>query len=279
MRYRHRIVYAKGNRSKEFVDFLKERNAVFEKSESTLQVVYLFEEEEWIDQLYKVLQSEHTSSMIDTIFTPEEFEKAEWLTIRPTFRFEYPQPETYYKTNGVTYDSSNYCDGCGCGLKQKDSFRLKRTPSWGKKHFLKINWVEDEMFVSSAAMKIISDSNITGLEFLNVIKNKTALVLENIHQVIVQGILEPGFLPSSKSVKSTIVCKKCGHEKYITTGRELTFRREIFANLDCDIIKSHETFGPGVICASQIIVSQRFYQLLVKHKLNKDVEFEPLTLV
>ena len=117
------------------------------------------------------------------------------------------------------------------------------------------------------------------MEFLDVIKYKKNISLEDIYQIYVERVLEPGLLNLEQSVTEVIKCSSCGKTKYIESGKSLTFKKEIFEDLDCDIVKSYETFGDGHMCAREIMVSKKLYQVIKTNKLDKDIVFEPITLI
>lgn len=63
------------------------------------------------------------------------------------------------------------------------------------------------------------------------------------------------------------------------SGRVLKYQKNVFDNVNVDIIKSSETFGDGHICSRLIIVSQEFFQFIKKNKLDRNLEFEPILLI
>jgi hypothetical protein len=75
-----------------------------------------------------------------------------------------------------------------------------------------------------------------------------------------------------------IYCKTCDKIKYILEGRQPVYDKSIFPS-DVDIAKSFETFGAGIICARSFFVSQKFYQTIIKNKLDKNLSFIPIKLI
>lgn len=278
MKIRHRIVYDKDTVSKEFIEFLKKNNAKFENNNSYIGAAYLFEEGEWKDDLYNLLKNEKAVSTIDSIYSKAEFEEAQWYSVRSKYRFEYPQPEDAFGYESYTYENSNYCGTCGCGLNQVNLFRINKVPRWGNRHFLMLNWIEDELFTSAYARECIIKEKILGLKFLEVMDYKKNISFDNIYQIYVEGILEQGLIHLNQSVKDVIKCSVCGNTKYIYSGRGLTFNKEVFENTNCDIVKTFEIFGDGHMCARIVIVSKKLYQVIKNNKLDKDLEFEPINL-
>lgn len=278
MKIRHRLVFDKNRISTKFMDFLKEHKESILEDESDLVVAYIFEEDEWKDEFLNFLKKEEVSTMVDCIYSKEEIKKSTWFTIRPKYRWEYPQPEEYSGYMSTTYDDSGFCNECGCDLRQREEFRVKKIPKWGKRNFLMLNWVEDELFVSDKVVETINESGIRGYQIYDVLNYKNNKLIENMKQIHVNEIIEPALVNIQQSVKEVIKCKKCGSVKYIGSGRGLTFSKDVFEKIDTDIVKSSETFGDGHMCARLIIISKNIYNLIVSNSLDKDVEFEPIFL-
>ena len=279
MKIRHRIIIDRENVSGAFISFLKDKNAIFDKSTSVLAVVYIYEEDAWKDELYKFYQSELTTPITDVIYSKEEYDNAEWLSIRSKFRFEYPQPEEDSEYIYLTYNSSKYCTSCGSELEQRESFRVNKSPKWAKRHFLMLNWIDDELFLDSCAKECISSNAVSGLKFLNVINHKKNSIFEDFYQIYVEHELEPGMINLEESVKEYRNCVSCGGIKYIYSGKGLTFRKDIFEDVTYDIIKTKEAFGEGLCCDKKIVISKKLYQVIKDNGLDKGLEFEPIQLV
>jgi hypothetical protein len=260
------------------VCFLKEHKASILGDETDLVVAYIFEEDAWKDEFFTFLKKERVSSMVDCFYSKEEIRKSAWFTIRPKYRWEYPQPEVSSGYKNTTYCSSNFCIGCGCGLRQKEEFIVKKIPKWGKRNFLMLNWIEDELFVSEKVVETFKENGIKGYQIYDVLNSKNNKPIENIKQVYVKESLEPALVNLQQSVKEVIKCNKCGSIKYIGSGKGLTFKNDVFEKLDTDIIKSAEKFGDGHMCARLIIISKKAHDLLVSNSLDKDVKLEPIFL-
>ncbi|PGM53818.1 hypothetical protein [Bacillus sp. AFS053548] len=180
----------------------------------------------------------------------------------------------------ITFNDENLCDSCGCGLVQKDSFRMKKSPKWSSKNFLMLNWIEDELFISSKAKDELQKSKLKGFDFYEVKKNaKDNVILDDVHQLYINDQLKPGMLEDSDTIANTIRCNKCGGTKFIYSGKGFKYQKSVFENVDVDIIKSAETFGDGHMCARLIFISQDFFQLVKKNKLDRNLEFEPILLI
>ena len=133
------------------------------------------------------------------------------------------------------------------GLVQKDSFRFKRTPKWGKRNFCMTNWVYDEFFVSPKAKELLESSDLKGFSFLNVLNKSGKEVLADIDQIQIPYILPEGLDTSSDRIKKVSDCPVCEKRKFLGNGRgQFEFKKEIFLNAP-DFVKSTEQFGSGLI--------------------------------
>ena len=216
----------------------------------------------------------------ETIFSKNELNNAQWLTLRSKWHNGYPQPEAAfgYKKD-ITYSNDKHCSTCGDGLKQIDSFRLKKQPNWGNKHFFMLNWVFDELFVDGVAKNILEKEGITGISFLEVKNKKGTEVFEDTYQMIIHNRLKPGLITERRSIDDIYVCAECGVPKYHPTGMGmLAFKKEIFEGAP-DVVKTAEIFGWGHAAPTEIIVSQKVYQTITKNRLDRSLVFEPIELV
>lgn len=279
MKIRHRIVFNRKTISIEFVNFLEEKKAKFSNDDSDLIVAYLFEEENWKNDLYQFLQKEGITSIIECIYSKAEIEKATWFSIRSKFRWEYPQPKDYFSYRHITYDSTSYCDSCGYGLKQKEEFRINKSPKWGKRNFLMLNWVHDELFINNKVRSIMDKGDIKGYKLHSVLNVKTNKPIDDINQIYIEEVLQPGLINKEQSIKEVLTCRKCGTVKYIYTGRGFTYKKDVFEGLNTDIVKSSEMFGDGLMSARLIFISKNLYKLLISNSLDKDLVFEPIAIV
>lgn len=277
MQIRHRIVYDKTTASKEFIHFLEERNATIKDNGTDFIVAYINEEEKWKTELFQYLDNEDILSEIELIFSKQEMEEAEWFTIRSIFRWEYPQPDESYME--LTYDLKQYCSNCGSGSKQNDSFRVKKEPKWGQRNFLMLNWVEDELFISDKMSRILKEKDLQGYKILNVSHSKKEIPLEHMYQLCVETIMQPALINLDESIRMILRCKECGSVKYIGNGRQRTFKKEAFQEVNVDILKTSEVFGDGRICAREILISKKFYEMLRDNKLDRGLCIEPVKLV
>lgn len=208
------------------------------------------------------------------IYTESELNSAPWLTVRSKRRWEYPMPDNgkYLET---VYSLDEYCPSCGKGAVQKDLFRVKKSPKWGSSHFLMLNWIEDELFVSEKAKEILSRSGLTGFTFSDVLKYKKDTKLDDIYQLRIENTAKNGFVADGEYITAERKCPCCNSVKWIINGRGFPFNTD--ALNDCaDIVKTREGFGDCKLHANKIIISHNFYKVLKENKLCKNLEFTPI---
>lgn len=232
------------------------------------------------EELSRLLKLDNNSYLSETKFSKEELFSAEWLTVRSRWYYDYPQPENKYRS--ITYADECMCsstNGCGIGLIQKDSFRFKRTPKWGKRNFCMTNWIYDELFVSSKAKELMETSHLLGFSFLEVRNKSGKEILPDVFQLQIPYILPDGIADFNSCIREIYDCPICGKRKFLGNSRgQFVFKKEAFVDAP-DFVKSAERFGGGFIACSLIIVSQKAYQFIVKNKLDSSLVFEPIRLV
>lgn len=211
------------------------------------------------------------------IFTKEELSAAPWLHVRSNWHFGYPQPEDGFAYQTITYTSRHYCDKCGSGLEQVAPFRMKSKPKWGRRHFLSMNWVFDELFTDDAGKTALEA--VSGLSFREVLNKKGTLPHAGVHQLVIPHILPSGLLPDDQTIRKVYTCPHCSTTKYIASGAGmLRFQAEIFEDAP-DVVKTAEVFGDGRLCYRDILVRQSVYRLLTEAKLDGGLVFEPVELI
>ena len=190
----------------------------------------------------------------------------------------YPQPEddfTEDKYKDATYRISMECEECCRGVIQKGLFRVKKEPRWGSKHFFMLNWVPSELLVRSESARVLMNAGIKGFEVKDVIINSKNTVAEEVKQIFITEELEEGLIVN-EGIKTVDVCPTCGNIQYIGSGRPKKFKKEIFENIEVDIIKTREVFGFGILNNRKIIISKKFYEVIKGNNMDRSLEIEPL---
>lgn len=262
----------------ELIDYLKDNGLQFDEG-VIISAVEIFESNPHWPWIFDYAKQNNEQIYSETLFSAHELENAKWLTVRSQWRNGYPQPEGSFAYERITYSCKNHCGDCGTGLSQVDSFRIKKTPNWGKRHFMMLNWVPDELFLDDVAMTELSNVSLRGLEFRNVKNSKGTQILPNINQLVVSAVLPKGIVADRCSIDKIYECANCGIHKYHPSGIGMhAFRKEIFEGAP-DIVKTEEVFGWGHVASRLIIISPKMYQVIIKNKLDRGLVFEPIELV
>lgn len=237
----------------------------------------IFESSPHWANMERIADMDNLTSISYTVFTKKELQEAQWLTIRSTWEFAYPQPESKPGYMEGVY-ASGYCKECFSGLTTIGSFRIKKAPKWGKRSFAMLYWVGDELFVNDKVKEVFQEERITGIDYLPVLNKKGSEVLPDVYQMVFTTVLEKG-LVINEGIRELNTCSYCGVEKYLPNPRSiLTYRKEVFENAP-DFVKSSEVFGFGSYAAHELFVSQHVYQVLMKHSLIRGLDFKPIELV
>jgi hypothetical protein len=174
------------------------------------------------------------------------------------------QPEEDFKYLNSTYDLSNYCSKCGIGAVQKESFRMKKEPKWGKRGILQLNWVFDQYFVLPDVWRDVF--KIFDIPFLPVIHHRSGKKLSTVLQL---SNLENTELENIDSYPYEI-CNECERKKYLPISIGRFPKLKIIPK--SHIVRTKEHFGSGGSAFNGVIVSQELYKQIRKYNL-KGVSF------
>lgn len=269
MRIRHR--YGLSTEDRQIIRFLKRYNIPFQQDELTITTV-VFEDDDEFDSISEFFKKKDVVDVVDAVYDKSELEAADWLTIKSEWWTQYPQPEEEMRYIFSTYDASTYCKGlegkyyCGKGLKQVQPFVIKKEPNWGARNFMMLNWIPDELFISSKASNILLKSSLVGFSLWDVL-DKSYKPHSSIKQIYVEKYLHRCI--DQTSIEQKNICPNCGFEKFIPKVGMIKFKKEFFENLNCDIVKTMDKFGE-IGCDSLILVSHKFYDVIKKIKLVGD---------
>lgn len=280
MRIKQRFVFDSRGNNFDISKLLSQHGVKFEKREP-LTIFELFEDQKCFEEIVERLAPYNVSrNLPEAVYTREEINEAQWLTIRSSWRSLYPYPREDMGYRFTTYDSVDFCERegaywCGKGLIQKDNFVLEKEPNWGPRNFLMINLIDDELFISQKAEELLRSSSLKGFEIYNVI-DKRKNTMGGIKQLLIKDFLEEGLCV--EEVQETLVCPKCGFTKYILKAGITCFKKEIFKDVKDDIVKTKEKFG-GIGCVSLILITHSFYRAITEARLDRGLVFEPITLL
>jgi len=279
MRVQHRFSFNVSNTTEDIIEFLNRHRIPYERAKSVPIIVFFAYEDMPVWPSLNALMQQHGNySLVSPVYSEGELLEATWLRVRSGFRSQYPQPDDNFGYMHSTYDSTHFCKECGCGLIQRDHFRVRRTPAWGRRHFTSLHWVEDELFCTDAAASEVLRLNPKEVVVRPVLQHRTGEPLANINQLQVLHVNEPGWIIHREDFKEEIHCQTCRMTKHVLSGRtQLRFRADVF-DQSYDMVRTTERFGVGWFCISLILVSQRMYRIIRSGSLDKDLVFEPIAL-
>lgn len=262
----------------ELLDYLHKYNIPYKSTGNLLTMDILESDPNWPYIQSCVLQ-QGLVCVSESIFSPKELQEAQWLCVRSKWRCGYPQPEGRFAYRDLTYAPDSYCQACKSGLVQKEAFRIKTSPKWGKRHFMMLNWVGDELFLDSTAKRILEKAAFSGISYSAVKNPKGNSAYEDVYQLVIPTFQENSFVANSLTVREVNVCPCCGVPKYHPTGVGMyTFRRHAFVNAP-DMVKTKEIFGWGGAADHLILVRQKVYRAVLDNHLEQGLVFTPITLV
>ena len=260
---------------KTLINYLQKHNISFDEEYNILE---MYESDPHWEYIEKYVQKARLSVLSETIFTKEELQNAEWMCVRSVWHYDYPQPFDNREYETVTYTRKHKCQECGQGLEQIDLFRMKKPPKWGKRHFMMMNWVGDELFVDEYA-KTLLEKEFPYLSFCEVKNKKGTEVFSGVFQIVIPKTLNEGVVEQQRRMREVLVCPCCRKKKYHTNGEGmLQMQRKAFADA-LDIAKTAEWFGWGCGADRRLIINQRMYQFILSHRLERSLEFSPIELV
>ncbi len=262
----------------QLLNYLIKNNISFKKNGS-LCIIDIYESSPYWSDISAILGKEKALCISDTRFSKKELQSAEWMTLRSVWHNGYPQPEGNFDYEDITYTRDNKCSQCGVGLRQIDSFRLKKAPNWGSRHFMMLNWIEDELFVSEHAKNLLERSGFTDISFSHV-KNKSGKeILPDVFQLNIRNVIPKGLVEGGRNLREIPTCSQCNSTVYHPSGIGMhSFRKEIFDSAP-DIVKTTDMFGWGKAASPLIIVNQKVYRFIIENRLERGLEFQPIELV
>lgn len=132
-----------------------------------------------------------------------------------------------------------------------------------------------EVFADKRVKEIVEFSNLQGVEFRETIL-RNGSHSNNIFQLTTCNKISSDYIVFGKG-EEEIICPMCGKKQYA-----LNNIYQLHLNLDIDkftedLYITEDIFGSGIPYPIYLI-SQRFYQLLKKHKLNSNMHCDPVII-
>lgn len=193
-------------------------------------------------------------------FTKKEIKDSLLSAKNGSHNHGYPMPDDDFEYLNLTYDLTDYCESCGTGLKQKDSFRIKNTPKEGKKRMFQLIWINDEVFVDISLFNEVFKP--LGIKSKKVLKFKKEIPFENVVQLVIPET-EENLNLSEDSIEK---CTKCNRHKYQAMPQSFY---PSYINVIAPIFKSKEYFGSGTSAFKRIFVTKELRDKLIELKIEK----------
>lgn len=266
------------DKAPELVEYLQQNGIPYKDTNGLIIFDILQSDQHW-RTVCGIVENRKISYLSETLFSKQELSDASWLTVRSQWRNGYPQPESNFAYQRITYSTDHYCNECGSGLQQVDSFRMKSAPKWGNKHFMMLNWVYDELFLDDAAKNMLIENGFTGFHFSNVHSKNGKSVLSGVHQLVIDSKSNPGFIEGNPDVRNIVMCPVCGIQKYHPSGIGMhSFRKDALLDMP-DICKTYEVFGWRKSSDHLILVRQNVYRSIMDNRLDRGLVFSPVELI
>lgn len=277
MEIQHRIAF-NGDTKPKFklnIDKLGIKYEVSPLPGHTIGLVYfdIFESDPNWMQVQTLVQEIGASDVYDTIFTEEEILGAPWSRLIPVFEQGYPQPESSWSVNPITYEG--HCPECGVYEKQGDNFRIKKEPRLGKNQFMTLHWGY-ALFTTSTVLAELANQQVQGYEVWDVLIHKTGRASKTISQIYIPHVAKAAFIPEEGLRRKE--CPRCGTTKYFPHMRGYMHFGPKLLETNLDFMLSREWFGDGHAAFREILVSNKVARLILENKW-QGVKLKPVQIV
>lgn len=218
---------------------------------------------------------------IGEIFSEEELSKAEWIDIDIASRFRYAIPAEHLDYRNLYFQTVIGCEKCkeAKAYRQVDNFRLEKDLYFPlTRNITGLLNVWDELFVNEKSKEWLENSDLKGFEVRKVYNKDKTEVLKNTFQLYITDQLKESMEEISYRKKE--ICPECGNE-YCTIGEEWpqpVYRREVFKDINVDIIKTKERIG-YIMYKPHILISQRMYRFLKEYDMVRHFSMNIVKLV
>ncbi|TNG85236.1 hypothetical protein, partial [Testudinibacter aquarius] len=257
--------------------FDKEQVFILEKLGIEVEVgydnFYLYEDNIHFAEIEKLVIEWGMGSYPETEFSESDREKAVYLNISPTKIFGYPQPEDaeyeypfdiYPYLKDVFEIAKTDLEYGVLKGKQIGGFRLKKEPNWGRSSIGSAHWISDFIFAKPEVYQEIFQP--LGIKCMPVLEYNTKKELKTVVQLVPQGIAKANLNIKQEQINEIQEVESWGIKKYIL------FDNDYYPSFDSnpgdfDFFVTQEYFGSGGITNREVIISQKLYRLLKKHKI------------
>lgn len=237
----------------------------------------------------KIVYDENTELVLLTHYpqySEQEYKDAQWLSVRSCFSKVFPENlrdvtkgtcTAYQTSKGYSAMRHTYLIG---------NYLVKKPVKWGKRFFAAGAYVSEyDLFCSQEARKIMELSGLNGVEYEPVRKKSTGEEFSDIYRLNVLNVLpDRAIIPISDM--DTYICDQCGMRMlgYRDCRGQYGIQRDSVSN-NLDFYITQPLFTANATAAfpvngfSKLIVSQRFYRLVLENKMDRSLIFEPISIV
>lgn len=209
-------------------------------------------------QLDNLVRQKNAVDIFDTVFTPEEILRAEWVRLIPVFQQGYPQPEETWVTNPINY--KGHCPECGTFFRQTASFRLEKEPNLGKKDFVSLYWTY-ALFCTPQVFSKLEARGIRGYEKWDAIIHRTDTPSQKVSQLFIPTVAKPGLVRVEDLKRET--CSSCNMTRYYPHMRGVMYLKRDALVPGVDIMQTYEWFGSGHAAYREVLISNRLARLIL----------------
>ena len=140
-----------------------------------------------------------------------------------------------------------------------------------------LNWIEDELFISDKCAAILREADLNGFELWPVKNKNGQQTLQNIKQIKIRTTAPAGLDLEKTQIKEIDVCRKCRSPIYLVPAQQLTFRESAIRTIQGEIAKTAELFG-AAYGIRKILISRKFYDVILQNGLERNLKIEPIIL-
>jgi len=275
MKIEHYLTF---NNSHKQITKLLEKNNIYISTKSFIYSFSIFEDDPFYQKVTKYIKKGILNDLAANAkyhYSDKDILNSDWFSIRSTHHWSYPQPEDTYLES--TYNLKNYCFSCGYGAIQKDNFMMRKEPPWGRRYFMHLHWIMDELFINSKLLDNFNKHYFSGIEIKNVYnKNKTTF-LDTVKQIFINNSIKCDF--KNQNINKLINCSTCGNQKHVLSFTGFFYcSGKTIESFSHDFFKSKEVYGDGKMAAHEIIVSKKVLTFILDNNIN-EIAFTPIVKI
>lgn len=268
--------------SEELIDLLEENRIQYKLSNVSKPprlYFYLFE-----DDPHRIgIERLCAGSLIipSLVFEKSEYEQAQWYRFMPKYD-KVPSCESELTYSYFCRRKDGTRDYDTIHLHQIGPYRLNKKPKWPCENCIlsSVGNYDHEWFTNESTRNLLECSNVHGLRFDPVMRDRDGTPLEDIYQIRFNYELPEEALVIGKEngIRSIIICDNCGEKRYNVSP--YTYQICLYNKYlgEQDIYVTQAVFGQGY--GHQIVVaSKKFYQTIKDNNMERFFKIHPAIIV